>query len=135
MVDEDGTVAVLFGAVNGVFEIAARCELVGVPGKVYVKGRYSHAAWVGGHDLEEDGVFANQALHGFGPSWGVQPVDVVHFLNKRPLTDDGADEVKGKLGTVAPVSGHHAAESDLLVFVEGGFEAARVGFTHDFSVL
>jgi hypothetical protein len=91
VVNEDGSFAILLGAVGGVFEVAGWGELVRMPGEVDVEGWDSHAARIGGHDLKKDGVFADKAEHGFGKGGRAQPVDVIHFLDECPLPNDCAD--------------------------------------------
>lgn len=43
----------------------------------------------------------------------MQPIDVVHFLNKGPLTNYGADKVESEDAAVLPVLRHHSSDSDL----------------------
>lgn len=42
----------------------------------------------------------------------MDPVDGVHLLDERALTDDSANEVESKRRGVVPVARHHAANCD-----------------------
>lgn len=79
-----------------------------MPGQINVQGRHSHFIGMRDHDLEENVVFANQSFHGGCDSWRMDPVEIVHLLNKCALTNDGSDQIQAEDGAVLPVVRHHA---------------------------
>ena len=64
-----------------------------MPGEIDIQSWDSHVAWVLCYDLEEDFIFPDQTVHGCLHCRRVKPIDVVHFLNKSPLSDDSTNQV------------------------------------------
>lgn len=92
MIDEDVTMP------DGVVAVPHGAELVSVPGQVDVQGWDGHVGGVLLHDLKEVLVLFDQSLHSAGYSWRVQPINVVHLLNKNILANDGTNEIQRKDG-------------------------------------
>lgn len=93
VVDEFGHAGMQPCVVDGVLEVSLGGKLMRVPGEVHVEGGDGHALRMRRHDVEEHMVFADQAAHSCHHSRRVQPVDVIHLLDERPLSDNRPDQI------------------------------------------
>jgi len=81
---------------QGVRIVFLWAELMRVPCEVDVQGWNCHFSRIGCHDAEKAIILDKQTLHSGKGCWAVQPVDLVHLINKYPLSRDSSSELQGE---------------------------------------
>lgn len=86
--------------------ISLRPTLMRMPRQIHIQRRDRHLSRILRHDLKKAVVLLQQALHGLRHRRAVQPIDVVHLLHKRALSDHRTGQVHAEYRRVVPIPAH-----------------------------